>query len=366
MSEQISEVIATPSLYVRRARGAKAALYCAAVAAAILFPALSTFAQLPTLDVSKTASQTPTKKSDDASSSDEPAKISTKPPDIPVDQVIKKFGDRELEFKKERDNYTYTQTFVVQTIDFDGRADGEYRMTSDILFTPDGKRYEKVISAPQPTLERIQLSQQDLDDVEHVQPFVLTSEELPKYDVTYVGREALDELGTYVFDVKPKKIEKNQRYFQGRIWVDDHDLTIVKTDGKAVPDIIKHGQENVFPAFRNIPRKHRRPLLVSDLHAFRRRTPLQHRRRPHPHDHQVRQLQAIRLHDQDRPSRRNQRTPAETLRLRDSYKLRLINYRGKTSSPDSRAQPAPPDRSAHARAPAARSLPHISRSRSAH
>ncbi len=249
MSEQNLEVIATPMLFVRRAPGAKAALRCAVVAATILFPALSTFAQLPTLDVSKTASQTPTKKSDDATSSDEPAKISTKPPDIPVDQVIKKFGDRELEFKKERDNYTYTQTFVVQTIDFDGRADGEYRMTSDILFTPDGKRYEKVISAPQPTLERIQLSQQDLDDVEHVQPFVLTSEELPKYDVTYVGREALDELGTYVFDVKPKKIEKNQRYFQGRIWVDDHDLTIVKTDGKAVPDIIKHGQENVFPRF---------------------------------------------------------------------------------------------------------------------
>ncbi len=215
----------------------------------MFFPTLSTKAQLPTLDVSKTASQTPTKKADDATSSDEPAKISTKPPDIPIDQVIKKFGDRELEFKKERDNYTYTQTFVVQTIDFDGRADGEYRMTSDILFTPEGKRYEKVISAPAPTLQRIQLSQQDLDDVEHVQPFVLTSDELPKYDVTYVGRESLDELGTYVFDVKPKRIEKNQRYFQGRIWVDDRDLNIVKTDGKAVPDIIKHGNENIFPRF---------------------------------------------------------------------------------------------------------------------
>ena len=248
MSEQFSEVVATPSAQVRSASVPRVALYCAALAVTLL-PALSAKAQLPTLDVSKTASQTPTKKSDDASPSDEPGKISTKPPDIPIDQVIKKFGDRELEFKKERDNYTYTQTFVVQTIDFDGRPDGEYRMTSDILFTPEGKRYEKVISAPPPTLERIQLSQQDLDDVEHVQPFVLTSDELPKYDVTYVGRENIDELGTYVFDVKPKKIEKNQRYFQGRIWVDDHDLTIVKTDGKAVPDIIKRGQENVFPRF---------------------------------------------------------------------------------------------------------------------
>jgi hypothetical protein len=88
-----------------------------------------------------------------------------------------------------------------------------------------------------------------LDDLEHVQPFVLTTQELPKYNVTYVGRQQLDELGTYVFDVAPKTIEKNQRYFQGRIWVEDKDLEIVKTDGKAVPDIKKKGSENVFPRF---------------------------------------------------------------------------------------------------------------------
>ena len=177
--------------------------------------------------------------------------ISHEPPAIPVEQIIQKFGDRELEFKKERDNYTYNQSFVVQVIDNDNQVAGEYRMTSDILFTPDGKRYEKITSAPPSTLERagMSLSQQDLDDVEHVQPFVLTSADLPKYDVKYVGREPLDELSTYVFDVAPKKIEKNQRYFQGRIWVDDKDLNIVKTDGKAVPDIIKKNNENIFPRF---------------------------------------------------------------------------------------------------------------------
>jgi hypothetical protein len=175
--------------------------------------------------------------------------ISNAPPALPVDQIIQKFAAREEEFKKERDNYTYTQTFVIQTIDSDGIADGEYQMRSDILFTPDGKRYEKVTYAPASTLQRISMSQQDLDDLEHVQPFVLTTNELPKYDIKYVGREAVDQLNTYVFDVGPKKIEKNQRYFQGRIWVDDADLEIVKTDGKAVPDIKKKGQENVFPRF---------------------------------------------------------------------------------------------------------------------
>jgi hypothetical protein len=98
-------------------------------------------------------------------------------------------------------------------------------------------------------LQRISLSEQDLDDLKNVQPFVLTTEEMPKYDVSYVGREKIDEIGTYVFEVVPKKIEKNQRYFQGRIWVDDKDMEIVKTDGKAVPDIRKGNNENVFPRF---------------------------------------------------------------------------------------------------------------------
>lgn len=166
-----------------------------------------------------------------------------------MDQIIQRFAQHEAEFKEERDNFTYTQTFVVQTIDSSDRPDGEYRMTSDITFTPSGKRYENITYAPPPTLERISLSEQDLDDLRNIQPFVLTTADLPKYDITYVGRQRLDELGTYVFDVAPKKIEKNQRYFQGRIWVDDKDLEIVKTYGKAVPDIRKGNNENVFPTF---------------------------------------------------------------------------------------------------------------------
>ena len=176
--------------------------------------------------------------------------VTTDPPSIPVDDIIKRFSERESEFKRERDNYTYTQAFSIQTIDEDNRPDGEYRMTSDIIFTPDGKRFEKVTYAPPNTLQRIMLSEQDLDDVRNVQPFVLNSAELPKYTVKYVGRQQVDELSTYVFDVGPKTIEKNQRYFQGRVWVDDKDLQIVMTDGKAVPDIISKNNENVFPRFR--------------------------------------------------------------------------------------------------------------------
>lgn len=177
--------------------------------------------------------------------------VTNEPPSQPVDEIIKRFGEREAEFKKERDNYTYTQAFAIQTVDDQsGMVDGEYRMTSDIIFTPEGKRFEKVTFAPPDSLQRISISQQDLDDIRNVQPFVLTSAELPKYNVTYVGRQQVDELACYLFDVAPKTIEKNQRYFQGRVWVDSKDLQIVMTEGKAVPDIITKNNENVFPRFR--------------------------------------------------------------------------------------------------------------------
>ena len=192
-------------------------------------------------------SDNPQPKQADTSGKNSSGKLA--PPTIPVEEIIQKFAAREAEFKIERDNFTYTQTFVIQTLDADGRPDGEYKRTSEVVFNPQGKRYEHDTYAPVPTLERITLSQQDLDDLENVQPFVLTTSELPKYDVKYADHVVLDELGTYVFDVGPKTIEKNQRYFQGRVWVDDKDYEIVKTDGKAVPDIRKRGQENVFPRF---------------------------------------------------------------------------------------------------------------------
>ncbi len=165
---------------------------------------------------------------------------------IPVDQIIQKFAQREADFKTERDNYTYTQNFVIETLGPGAVPDGRYEMTSEIVFTPAGKRYENVTYAPTSTLERISLTRSRISTTSNTSsPSSDDLAELPKYDVTYVDHEALDELNTYVFDVTPKRIEKNQRYFQGRVWVDDKDYEIVKTNGKAVPDT----KDNVFPRF---------------------------------------------------------------------------------------------------------------------
>src|SRR5262249_31166140 len=138
----------------------------------------------------------------------------------------------------------------VQELDSGDRVLGEYQQTADIGFDSKGKRTEKVVYAPLTTLKRISMTPQDLQDLREIQPFVLTSDDIWKYNLKYVGKEAVDEINCYAFDVEPKKIEKDQRYFQGKIWVDDRDYQIVKTYGKAVPDIRgKNGEENLFPRF---------------------------------------------------------------------------------------------------------------------
>ncbi len=172
----------------------------------------------------------------------------SQPKGITPEQIIQKFATKEKEFKIAREQYTYRQTVKVQTMDGD-TADGEYQQVFDVVFDDRGRRAQQVVFAPQSTLQRISMTSEDLHDIENLMPFVLTSDEIPEYNILYVGKQKEDELGTYVFDIAPKKIEKDKRYFQGRIWVDDQDFMIVKSEGKSVPDIRSRNSENLFPKF---------------------------------------------------------------------------------------------------------------------
>ncbi len=175
----------------------------------------------------------------------------SQPTGITTDEIIQRFAAKEKQFKIARDQYTYTQDVTVQTLDGD-TPNGEFKETEDVLFDNKGNRIEHVTFAPESTLVGILMTKEDFDDIRRRMPFVLTSDEIGEYNILYVGEQKEDELGTYVFDVAPKQIEKNKRYFQGRIWVDDHDFQIVKTYGKNVPDINvgKRGRdENLFPSF---------------------------------------------------------------------------------------------------------------------
>lgn len=178
----------------------------------------------------------------------EGAIVSQQPSGITVDQIISKFAAKEKEFQAARARYTYRQSNIIQTLEGAG-VDGEYRQDWDVNFDARGKRSIAVTYAPEPTLTRISMTSEDTNDLQNVMPFVLTTDEIPDYNILYVGQQREDELQTYVFDIAPKQIDKNHRRFQGRIWVDNHDFQIVKTYGKSVPDLRSGKDENLFPRF---------------------------------------------------------------------------------------------------------------------
>jgi hypothetical protein len=178
----------------------------------------------------------------------------SEPKGITPEEIIKRFSTKEKEFKEARDQYTYRQDVLVQVLDGD-TPKGEYHEVFDVVFDNNGKRLENVVFAPQSSLDQAGLSMDsgDYDDIRNRLPFVLTSDEVGEYDILYVGQQQEDELHCYVFDIAPKQIVGKKRYFQGRIWVDDHDFQIVKTYGKTVPQIYggkkKNKEEHLYPSF---------------------------------------------------------------------------------------------------------------------
>jgi hypothetical protein len=174
----------------------------------------------------------------------------TPPAGMTPQQIIEKFAARESVFRQARENYTFRQTVKVDTLDEDtNRVDGEYQQVTDITFNKDGKREEHVVFAPQNTLERVIMSPVDFDEIEHRLPFILTTEDLPKYDITYLGRQKVDELDTYVFSAGPRTLEKGKHYFEGKVWVDQQDLQIVLINGRTVPQDTRRGHEDLQPPF---------------------------------------------------------------------------------------------------------------------
>lgn len=175
--------------------------------------------------------------------------LDTSAPPIPVPELIKEFTAKESMYRNAMNDYTYERSVKVQTVNDDNKVDGQYFEVTDISYDPTGRKVEHVVDAPPNTLERVIMTPADFSDIEHRLPFVLTTEDAAQYNITYVGKQRIDDVDTYVFNVEPKVIEKGHRYFDGRIWVDQRDHQIVVTDGKNVPDDLRKGHEDLSLPF---------------------------------------------------------------------------------------------------------------------
>jgi hypothetical protein len=162
-----------------------------------------------------------------------------------IQHIVQTFAAKEQMFKEARDDYTYHQINKVETLDASGNVDGTWEQDWDILFNTDGQRIEKVTYAPPGDLQGVLITQQDINAFRNIQPFVLTTADAPDYNIRYLGHVHIDYLTAYVFSVRPQEIKKHHQYFDGTVWVDDHDLQIVKAEGRNVPQT----KDNRFPRF---------------------------------------------------------------------------------------------------------------------
>jgi len=161
-----------------------------------------------------------------------------KPAGVTTDEIIQKFAAKETLSKAARAKYSYTQTISIQELSGNEQdVAGEFNQVAEVLVDSEGRRVEKPTFAPANTLRTIQITPADIEDIKDRLPFVITTDELPMFNITYVGRQQVDELNTYVFDMTPKNPKKEKQMFRGKIWVDDRDLVIVKTCGKTREDV---------------------------------------------------------------------------------------------------------------------------------
>jgi hypothetical protein len=164
-----------------------------------------------------------------------------------IQEVIRRFAEAETQNRIARNNYTFTQDFDLITLGEANSVTGRFHRVSDIVLDDRGNRIERITFFPPSTLVALQITNEDMQDLAGVQPFALGTEDIPKYQIDYVGKEKIDELNTHVFDVKPKAFVKGERYLEGRVWVDDQDLQIVKVKGQAVPEV----DNQKFPHFES-------------------------------------------------------------------------------------------------------------------
>jgi hypothetical protein len=158
------------------------------------------------------------------------------PPSLPEDEIVKRFSQKEDDYILSRTHYSYRKTIRIQEFGADGQPSGEFVLVTQPGRDVEGKPFEKVMEKPHSTLQHIFLRSEDLEGLQRIPAFPLTSSQLAKYDLKYLGKEQVDEIDCYIFQAKPRTVERIKGYFDGIVWVDAKYLEVVKTYGKWVTD----------------------------------------------------------------------------------------------------------------------------------
>lgn len=154
-------------------------------------------------------------------------------PSLPLEEILRHVAEKEDEYARAHALYRYRLSVKIQEIGEDENVVGEFEQTSDVGFDPSGRRLAKLVGNPRADLVHLGVTRVELDDLEFIPLFILSPEDIPNYDVTYITSERLDEVDTYLLRLEPKhEPHGTERFFEGLIWVDAHKLDIVRAHGR--------------------------------------------------------------------------------------------------------------------------------------
>jgi hypothetical protein len=158
-------------------------------------------------------------------------------PSLPPDEIIRRFSQKEDLFLSARPGYGYRKTIRIDEFGPDGKQIGQFSMTTEATRASNGQMISKTVEKPQSTLRYFNLETEDVKELDRIPAFPLTTSQLVKYDLKYIGEEQVDEIDCYIFKVKPKSLDRTHAYLDGLVWVDTKYLEVVKTYGKWVNEL---------------------------------------------------------------------------------------------------------------------------------
>lgn len=158
------------------------------------------------------------------------------PPSLPLEEIVRRFAEKEQEYARAHSLFRYRLSVKIQEIGDDDRIVGEFEQVSEVDFDRSGRRLARLVENPHADLLHLGVRQVELDDLLFVPLFILSPEDIPEYEITYVTRERVDEVDTYLFRLKPNHPPRpGQRLFDGIVWVDADKLDIVRAHGRSLP-----------------------------------------------------------------------------------------------------------------------------------
>ena len=165
-----------------------------------------------------------------------PAEPQSRAPTQPLEEIVRRFAAKESEYAGAHSLYRYRLTVRVQELGEENRVLGEFEQVGDVDFDPSGRRRMRLVENPRTDLLYLSIPRVELSDLEFIPLFVAPPDDIPKYDITYVDRERVGEVDTYLFRLQPKEVVRlPEELFEGVVDVDAEHLDVVRALGKLLP-----------------------------------------------------------------------------------------------------------------------------------